>query len=224
MLLNKNYLKKLFTQIVFSLLYSVWCVCSCLAGLLEESAFYMTSFSPGWQFSLYRNTFHMYTLGSCIMNPSVYTLMYSRKNIIEIGGYLWNYCTCDHADWCFLILSLGPRKGRQGRGRSIWWVQETFLLPERQNLFSLASFKKGFYLRDSERHATHAEHVHTKHMHSALTAPKASQECFPRITRLHCIRRIWVTTARANPIPILKLPSNWIINTLSLYSEHPNIL
>lgn len=146
MLFNKNYLKKLFTQIVFSLLYSVWCVCSCLAGLLEESAFYMTSFSPGWQFSLYRNTFHMYTLGSCIMNPSVYTLMYSRKNIIEIGGYLWNYCTCDHADWCFLILSLGPRKGRQGRGRSIWWVQETCLLPERQNLFSLASFKKGYYL------------------------------------------------------------------------------
>lgn len=97
------------------------CGCSCLARLLGARAFYMTFFP--WLtvsiLTLHRNAFHMYTLGSCI-NPSVYTKIYSCKNIIGTGRDTYeDHCAGGHAGSLQVCLTHPLKPGvEEGVGRA----------------------------------------------------------------------------------------------------------
>lgn len=82
---------------VFSLKWFCFGMAAVVLQGYQEHMHFIWPFSPWLTVSfltLHRNAFHMYTLGSC-MNPSVYTKIYSCKNIIGTGRDMYE----DHCAW-----------------------------------------------------------------------------------------------------------------------------
>lgn len=172
------------------------CGCSCLARLLGARAFYMTFFP--WLtvsiLTLHRNAFHMYTLGSCI-NPSVYTKIYSCKNIIGTGRDTWRslrwwprWLPTGLPDTS--IEAWGRGRGWQGKGRMYSENKKQFS-HQRNRVFSyLKVARKGFYLCNYERHATHSEYMHKRYAQQHWWTSQSFAGRLPSVCRVSWVRRI----------------------------------
>lgn len=84
-----------------------------------------------------------------------------------MGGHVWNYCTCGQADAsCRLDIPNFKPEAEEGAGRAGEGQEHTTstrnISPTREtesfSHLQVVKKKKGF---TSERHATHAEYMHT---------------------------------------------------------------